>query len=68
MKRLKSLFCDHLYYAYLSEKPHYTSAGDEFYERKSRHYYLMCEKCNKRIDVVDVWSNQNILQVLRENE
>lgn len=68
LKKLKSLFCNHLLYAYLSDKSHYTSVGDESYDRKSRHYYLICVKCNKRIDVVDVWTNENVLQVLRERE
>ena len=60
MKKLKTIFCNHLFYAHLSEKAHYNSIGDEFHNRKSAHYYLICVKCNKRIDVVDVWSNQNI--------
>jgi len=66
LKKLKSLFCNHLFYSYLSDKPHYTSAGDEFYDRRSLHYYLVCARCNKRIDVVDVWTNENVLQMLRE--
>jgi len=60
LQAIKSLFCNHVFYAYLSDKPHYTSVGDEFYDRKSRRYYLECIKCAKKIDVVDVWTNEKV--------
>ena len=66
LKKLKSLFCNHLFYSYLSDKPYYTSVGDEFYDRRSLRYYVVCARCNKRIDVVDVWTNEDVLQMLRE--
>lgn len=53
---IKQLFCQHFFYSYVHLKPYYASAGDDYNDRRSVHYYHICRKCNKRIDTVEMWN------------
>jgi hypothetical protein len=62
--KIKQLLCDHKYIAYLDPNPYFVSLGDEHNNRKSKRYYLTCVKCNKEIEIIDRWNNDEIRKSL----
>jgi len=56
-ENIKKLFCNHKYIMYSKTKPYYISCGDEWQDRKSREYYMVCSKCGKSISVIKDWSS-----------
>jgi hypothetical protein len=60
INKIKQLLCEHKYIAYLKPEPYFISVGDEYHNRQSKRYYLVCAKCQKKIEVIDVWKNSEI--------
>jgi hypothetical protein len=60
INKIKQLLCDHKYISYLDTEPYFISVGDEYHNRRSKRYYLICAKCKKQIEVIDTWKNDEI--------
>jgi hypothetical protein len=68
INKIKQLLCDHKYIAYLDPNPFFVSLGDEYNNRKSKRYSLTCVKCNKEIEIIDRWNNDEIRKNLMKGD